>query len=79
MDGEQDVQIYTWDDLCGAEKDVLTQLCTVCWDGNLASKHGRSELVAKGLAVQWNGYQVITAAGIQVLLAANRLPKAITR
>jgi hypothetical protein len=63
----------TWDDLTGAEKDVLLQLLHVTWDGNLASKQGRSDLVSKGLAARWNGYQVITVTGLQLLDAAGKL------
>lgn len=56
-----------WNSLSGAEKDTLLQLTKVTWDGNLASKTGRDDLVEKGMATRFNGYQVITAKGMSVL------------
>jgi hypothetical protein len=43
-----------WGELSGAAKDVLICLCKhgPTWDGDVPSKHGRDELVSKGLAVR---------------------------
>lgn len=35
------------------------------WDGNVPSKAGRDELVRMGLAARGNGWQWLTAAGVQ--------------
>jgi hypothetical protein len=68
-----------WDELSGAEKDVLIQLTIVTWDGNLASKQGRSDLVVRGLATKYEGYQVISHWGLILLTILNKFPKAVTR
>lgn len=62
-----------WASLSGAEKDVLLQLTKVTWDGNLASKQGRSDLVTKGLASQYEGFQVISNHGLILLQALGKL------
>lgn len=68
-----------WDQLSGAEKDVLIQLTTVTWDGNLASKQGRSDLVVRGLAYKYEGYQVISNWGLILLAVLRKFPKAVLR
>ena len=40
------------------------------WDGNLVSKSGRSELVTLGLAECWDGWQWLTAAGVELAVTA---------
>lgn len=62
-----------WAELSGAEKDVLLQLTKVTWDGNLASKVGRCYLVVKGLAIQYEGFQVISNHGLILLQALGKL------
>lgn len=62
-----------WAELSGAEKDVLLQLTKVTWDGNLASKVGRYSLVSKGLAIQYEGFQIISNHGLILLQALGRL------
>ncbi|HEY1645291.1 MAG TPA: hypothetical protein VGF75_02800, partial [Candidatus Saccharimonadales bacterium] len=62
-----------------AEKDVLVQLTTVTWDGNLASKQGRSDLITRGLACKYEGYQVISNWGMILLEILNKFPKSVTR
>lgn len=62
-----------WAELSGAEKDVLLQLTKVTWDGNLASKVGRYALVDKGLAIQYEGFQIISNYGLILLQALGRL------
>lgn len=62
-----------WNSLSGAEKDVLMQLREVTWDGNLVSKVGRSELVRKGLATQYEGYQVVSPKGLILLESLGKL------
>ncbi len=53
--------------LTGTELEALRQLRTATWDGNLISKTARSELVHRGFAVKWNGWQVISAEGLAIL------------
>jgi hypothetical protein len=35
------------------------------WDGDLASKNGRSELYKQGFVFIWNGWQSLTEAGMK--------------
>ena len=42
----------------------LKQLVTVTWDGNLLSKDARDELVRRGLAQRWNGWNWLTQDGV---------------
>lgn len=56
-----------WDSLSGAEKDVLLQLRATKWDGYLASKAGRDGLISRGLATKYEGYQVVSYAGLALL------------
>lgn len=51
---------------------VLRQLQTVTWDGNVESKSTRDELVAKQLVIRTDGYNVVSRAGVH-LLVANQL------
>ena len=53
--------------------DVLGQLFIAgpVWDGNLISKQGRSELVDKGLAERWEGWQWLTKEGIILAVTAD--------
>lgn len=67
-----------WAAMSGAEREVLMQLRTVTWDGNLASKVGRSELVVQGYAHQYEGFQVISSNGLILLQALGKL-EALTR
>lgn len=53
--------------LSPSEVEQLLQLRIMTWDGNLISKTARGVLVKLGLAVRWNGYQVITQDGLAVL------------
>ena len=64
---------HIWDHLSGAEKDVLLQLRKVTWDGNLASKQGRTDLVRKDLIIQYEGFQVISQQGLAILEALGKL------
>ena len=59
--------------LDGAEMEVLLQLRQIRWDGDVASKTGRDSLVRRGLAVRYNGYQVVTQEGMAVLEVLGRL------
>jgi hypothetical protein len=63
-----------WDDFDSAEREVLLQLRTVTWDGNLASKLGRSMLVTKGYASRYEGFNVISHSGMILLEALGKLP-----
>lgn len=53
--------------LDGAEMEVLRQCHRMIWDGYLASKTARNSLLRKGLITKWEGYQVITQAGMALL------------
>jgi hypothetical protein len=47
-------------------RDVLKQLWDTgpTWDGNVASKMGRNELVTRGWAIHANGHAFLTAEGV---------------
>lgn len=47
--------------------EQLIQLLTVTWDGDLIHKTGRDGLVKRGLAINRDGWNVITPEGIGVL------------
>jgi hypothetical protein len=50
------------------ERDVIKQLAqSPRWDGDLNSKYGRDELIAKGMAAQWNGLNFLTQYGYAVV------------
>lgn len=48
--------------------EQLLQLTQITWDGDLISKQDRDWLVAQGLAVRNNGFNIITPEGINFLL-----------
>jgi hypothetical protein len=48
--------------------EQLIQLAEVTWDGNLISKSDRTALCEAGLAVQRDGWNVITPMGIMYLV-----------
>ena len=54
--------------LSSAAKEVLGQLFMggPTWDGNVASKTGRGELVRLGLAFHENGFASLTPEGVRV-------------
>jgi hypothetical protein len=56
-----------------AARETLLTLRKVTFDGDVPSKTGRDELVHLGLAVRWNGYQVVTRAGMAMLDVLKRL------
>lgn len=62
-----------FDELSGAEMDVLLQLRSVRWDGFIASKVGRDKLLDKGLATRYDGYTTLTVNGLILLAQAGRL------
>lgn len=55
------------DDFTSAERDVLRQLFKngPTWDGNIASKAGRSTLFSEKLAEYHNGYTQLTLSGLK--------------
>lgn len=59
--------------LSSAAVDVLEQLFIngPCWDGNLVSKSGRSELVEVGLAFRRDGWQSLTQEGLRLAISAD--------
>jgi hypothetical protein len=59
--------------LTGIQLEALKQLTTVIWDGYLISKCARGDLVDMGLAVKWQGFQVISREGMAVLDTLNAL------
>lgn len=60
-------------DQSGAAREVMFQLFVFgpCYDGGLASKTGRDELVDQGLAFRTHGWQSLTAAGVEMAIAAD--------
>lgn len=46
----------------------LQQLMKITWDGDLISSHERNELVKRGYAMSWQGFNGITIKGLRVLL-----------
>lgn len=61
--------------LSSAAVDVLGQLFTggPTWDGNVASKSGRGELIRAGLAFHENGWASLTPEGVQMAAGWNRV------
>lgn len=51
-----------------SKNEVLMQLFVFgpTWDGDLVSKHERTELVVSGLADQWDGWNFLTVAGVKM-------------
>lgn len=47
--------------------EQLQHLRQALWDGYLISKEARSYLVKVGLAIKWNGWQVISREGLCLL------------
>jgi len=62
-----------WNELSGAEKDVILQLRAVRWDGYLASKTGRDGLVTRGLAIRYEGFNALSEHGLILLQALGKL------
>lgn len=54
--------------------EVAFQLfaCGMVWDGNVASKSGRDELLRLGYAVHYEGMQALTGRGAIALLLSPR-------
>ena len=53
--------------------EQLKQLAKITWDGNLISKQYRDELVEVGLAEKRNGWNFLTAKGVQYLIDLGEL------
>jgi hypothetical protein len=51
----------------GGILETLLECLQITWDGDLISKTDRDELVNKGLIVRSNGYNIISAKGIEYL------------
>ena len=66
-DGTIDEKLMKIPYLSEVEIEVLTQLVTPVWDGNLISKSARSSLCAKRLASHWNGLNFCTQDGYATL------------
>jgi hypothetical protein len=64
---------HAWALMTGAEKDVLLQLRQVRWDGFIASKSGRDNLIYAGLAVRYEGFTMLTLYGLRLLHALGKL------
>ncbi|MGY3535404.1 hypothetical protein [Bradyrhizobium sp. USDA 4452] len=60
--------------LSSAAVEVLGQLYVSgpTWDGNVASKNGRGELVRAGLAWHQHGYASLTPAGVNIAASWSR-------
>lgn len=59
--------------LSPAEEEVLSQLRTATWDGNVASKTARDTLNSRGLIVRFNGWQIVSKEGLAVLETLGKL------
>jgi len=53
--------------LSSVQLEALKQLKCATWDGDLVSKSARSDLLRKGLAVKFNGWQVASLEGLAIL------------
>ena len=53
------------------KSEVLMQLFVQgpTWDGNIVSKSERNALVVAGLAERWNGWNQLTAEGLEAAVA----------
>jgi hypothetical protein len=67
LDECRDRRLMTMPTLTPAEMDVLKQCMHPVWDGNLASKSARTELIRKGLVVKFNGWQIVSQEGLAML------------
>ena len=56
-----------------ADRDALRQLQKATWDGDLVSKTGRDKLIEMGLAIQYQGWQVVSLEGLAVLEISKQL------
>lgn len=61
-------------------KEVLGQLFMngPTWDGNVASKNGRGELIRAGLAFHENGFASLTPEGLRVAIEWKEFAKPYT-
>lgn len=55
----------------GGALETLIQCLRIVWDGDLVSKSDRDDFVNKGLIIRSNGYNVISAKGIEYLEQLN--------
>ena len=51
----------------GGSLETLIQCLRIVWDGDLCSKSYRDDFANKGLIVRSNGYNIISAKGIEYL------------
>ena len=51
----------------GGALETLIQCLRIVWDGDLCSKADRDDFVNKGLIIRSNGYNIISAKGIEYL------------
>lgn len=60
-------------ELTSGQLEVLGQLFIdgPLWDGYVASKAARSELIALGLVFRYEGWQALTPLGLKMALAAS--------
>ena len=58
--------------LSAAERDVFRQLFFhgPTWDGDVTSKTGRDGLLEKGLAVRYDGWQMLTEIAFRMAVSA---------
>lgn len=66
--------------LSSSAKEVLGQLFMSgpVWDGNVASKVGRSELVSNGLALHEHGFAFLTSEGVRTAIEWKEFRKPLT-
>ena len=51
----------------GGQLETLIECLQITWDGDLISKSDRDDYVNKGLIAHINGYNIVTAKGIEYL------------
>lgn len=67
LDECRDRRLMQMPTLSSAEMEVLKQCMHPVWDGNVASKAARTDLVRKGLVVRFNGWQIVSQEGLALL------------
>lgn len=67
LDECRDRRLMQMPTLSSAQMEVLKQCMHPVWDGNVASKVARSDLVEMGLVVRFNGWQIVSQEGLALL------------
>lgn len=73
IDENRDRRLLTMPVLSSGEMEVVKQCMHPVWDGNVVSKTARNSLFQKGLIVRYNGWQIVSMAGLALLKELNML------